>query len=567
MHRVSSVSHPAAARGGQRIGALAALVVCALAAPPAGAQGRVDNPFVGATWYVNPDYARAVASSVARESDPALQAQMRKVATHSTAVWLDRIAAIQGTGSRMGLAQHLDAALAQQKGGLPVVMQLVIYNLPGRDCAALASNGELGPTEIGRYKAEYIDPIAAIEGDPKYAALRIVNIIEIDSLPNLVTNTNGKAGATSQCDTMKANGNYVAGIQYALSKLHGVENAYNYIDAAHHGWIGWDDNLGAAAQLFAETTRGAAGGFDTVQGFITNTANYSALVEPFIAVNDQTRPAKWIDWNRYVDEKSFAIAFRNKLVSLGFHSNIGMLIDTSRNGWGGSARPAQASTSGDLNTRIDESRVDRRLHAGNWCNQDGAGLGERPQVVGADGIHAYVWVKPPGESDGASSAVANDQGKGFDRMCDPTYTGNAHNGNSMTGALSGAPVSGEWFHAQFVQLVRNAYPPVSADADPGSSSGDATAAGSGAPAGAGTDTGTGTGSAAGTGAGDGTETGTNTDAAGGNAGTSGGAPGAGSSGSSTSSDGCGCSATGPADTAALSFSLLAAMAIGLRRRA
>ena len=43
-----------------------------------------------------------------------------------------------------------------------MVFQMVIYDLPGRDCAALASNGELGPTELPRYKAEYIDPIAAI---------------------------------------------------------------------------------------------------------------------------------------------------------------------------------------------------------------------------------------------------------------------------------------------------------------------------------------------------------------------------------------------------------------------
>ncbi|MEK8226175.1 hypothetical protein NKG05_09040 [Oerskovia sp. M15] len=32
-----------------------------------------------------------------------------------------------------------------------------------------------------------------------------------------------------------------------------------------------------------------------------------------------------------------------------------------------------------------------------------------------------MWVKPPGESDGASTEIANDQGKRFDRMCDPTF--------------------------------------------------------------------------------------------------------------------------------------------------
>jgi cellulose 1,4-beta-cellobiosidase len=111
-----------------------------------------------------------------------------------------------------------------------------------------------------------------------------------------------------------------------------------------------------------------------------------------------------------------------------------------------------------VNTFVDQSRVDRRIHAGNWCNQSGAGLGERPRSAPASGIDAYVWIKPPGESDGSSSAIPNNEGKGFDRMCDPTYTGNARNGNSMSGSLPNAPLSGHWFSAQFQQLMANAFP-------------------------------------------------------------------------------------------------------------
>ena len=70
-------------------------------------------------------------------------------------------------------------------------------------------------------------------------------------------------------------------------------------------------------------------------------------------------------------------------------------------------------------------------------------------------------MKPPGESDGSSSEIPNDEGKGFDRMCDPTYTGNARNGNNLSGALSNAPISGQWFSAQFRELMQNAYPPLS----------------------------------------------------------------------------------------------------------
>jgi cellulose 1,4-beta-cellobiosidase len=418
---------------------------------------HVDNPYVGAKVYVNPDWS----AKAAAESGGS------RVSNQPTGVWLDSIASITapaGSGYATSLRGHLDNALAQGA----TLAQFVIYDLPGRDCAALASNGELGPTEIGRYKTEYIDPIAAIEADTKYSSIRIVNIIEIDSLPNIVTNAGGEAGATAACATMKANGNYTTGIQYALGKLHAAgTNNYEYIDAAHHGWLGWDSNSGPAAQLFASTVSGATGGFSTVDGFITDTANYSALSEPFVTIGatvngTSVRQSKWVDWNQYTDELTFAQAFRSQLVSQGFNANIGMLIDTSRNGWGGSARPTAASTSTDLNTWVNASRIDRRIHAGNWCNQSGAGLGERPRATPATGIDAYVWIKPPGESDGSSSLIptgpSNPGGKGFDGMCDPTYTGNGRNGNSMSGALPNAPVSGAWFSAQFQQLMQNAYP-------------------------------------------------------------------------------------------------------------
>ncbi|MEV1068165.1 glycoside hydrolase family 6 protein [Streptomyces sp. NPDC050263] len=415
---------------------------------------KVDNPYAGAKVYVNPEWSAKAAAETGGS----------RISNQPTGVWLDRIAAINGVNGGMGLRAHLDAALAQKGSGEEVV-QLVVYDLPGRDCAALASNGELGPTEIDKYKTQFVDPIATILADSKYAGLRIVTTIEIDSLPNLVTNTGSRPTATAACDTMKANGNYVKGVGYALDKLGAIPNVYNYIDAGHHGWLGWDDNFAPSAQLFYQAATAEGATVDDVHGFITNTANYSALKENNFTINDSVagksvRESKWVDWNRYVDELSYAQAFRNQLVSSGFRSNIGMLIDTSRNGWGGTARPAGPGATTSVDTYVDGGRYDRRIHIGNWCNQSGAGLGERPQAAPATGIDAYVWMKPPGESDGSSSAIANDEGKGFDRMCDPTYTGNPRNGNNMSGSLANAPLSGHWFSAQFQQLMQNAYPPL-----------------------------------------------------------------------------------------------------------
>ncbi|MEU2895941.1 glycoside hydrolase family 6 protein [Streptomyces sp. NPDC006967] len=422
---------------------------------PPGEGERVDNPYDGAQVYVNPEWS----------ANAAAEPGGNRIADEPTGVWLDRIAAINGAGGKMGLREHLDEALTQ-KGSGELVFQVVIYNLPGRDCAALASNGELGPTEIDRYKTEYIDPIAEILSDPKYAALRIVTTVEIDSLPNLVTNVSPRVTATPECDVMKANGNYVKGVGYALNKLGDAPNVYNYVDVGHHGWLGWDDNFGPSAQLFKQAASAEGATVADVHGFIANTANYSALKEEHFSINDNVagksvRESAWIDWNRYTDELSYAQALRNQLVSLGFDSNIGMLIDTSRNGWGGPDRPTGPGATTSVDAYVDGGRYDRRINTGNWCNQAGAGLGERPQASPEPGIDAYVWVKPPGESDGSSEAIDNDEGKGFDRMCDPTYTGNPRNNNHMSGALGDAPVSGHWFSAQFQELMKNAYPPLS----------------------------------------------------------------------------------------------------------
>jgi cellulose 1,4-beta-cellobiosidase len=418
---------------------------------------RVDNPYEGAGVYVNPDWrenARAEPGGAAIANEP-------------TAVWLDRRAAITGgsAGNSTGLREHLDNALIQAQDHEDFVFQVVVYNLPGRDCAALASNGELGADDIETYRSEFIDPIAEILSDPAYSDLRIVTIIEIDSLPNLITNVSPRETFTENCDEMLANGNYQEGISYALSELGAIPNVYNYVDAGHYGWIGWDNNLVASAELFHETATMNGATVDDVHGFIVNTANYGPTTEPYYSINDSVngtsvRDTDWVDWNRYVDNQSFAQGFRTELVSQGFNSGIGMLIDTSRNGWGGPDRPSGPGPMTDANAYVEGSRIDGRFQAGNWCNQAGAGLGERPTASPAPGIDAYAWIKPPGESDGASELIPNDEGKGFDEMCDPAYEGNPRNNNNMSGALGDAPLSGHWFSAQFQELLANAYPPL-----------------------------------------------------------------------------------------------------------
>ena len=374
---------------------------------------------------------------------------------------MDRIGAIAGPedGDGMGLREHMDEALAQGAD----LFQFVVYDLPNRDCAALASNGELRISDGGfeTYKNVYIANIMAIISDPKYIDLRIVAVIEVDSLPNLITNL-----SIADCAEANGPGGYRDGIRYALQQLGTLDNVYSYVDIAHSGWLGWPSNFRPAVNMIAETVGNLGSGLNPIAGFVSNSANYTPVEEPYLPdanlqVGGQPiKSADFYEFNEYFEELKFVTDWRNAMVSKGLPSNIGMLIDTGRNGWGGSARPSGTSSSSNVNTYVNESRIDRRLHRGNWCNQPG-GVGYSPQANPHPGVDAYVWVKPQGESDGISDPNfpidPNDPNKKHDPMCDPNAN-NRYDSAYKTGAIDNAPHAGRWFPEAFKILVDNAYP-------------------------------------------------------------------------------------------------------------
>jgi len=420
---------------------------------PTATQGsHLSNPFSGAKMYVNHDWNGSSTYSV------------------NTFVWLDSIAAVNGTnGYAHSLSGHLDQAISQGAN----LVSIVVYDLPNRDCSALASNGELLIASGGSaiYKAQYIDVIYNTINQSKYAGLRIVAVIEPDSLPNLVTNL-----SFAKCSEANGSDGYVSDTQYALNKLSALSNFYSYIDIGHAGWLGWDSNFTPAITLISNAIKGTTKGASSIDGFISNTANTSVEVETYLDANttvggNPVRSSSFFQWNTYIDENHYDAAWQTAMANAGVgsgHNN--MLLDTSRNGWGGcgggpyalqTCRPTATSTSTDLETYVNASRIDRRPGKGDWCNQNGAGIGKLPGA-GSSPFQEYVWVKPPGESDGSSSLIPtgtdNPNGKGFDQMCDPNYMGNSLNNNQNTNALPNAPVSGNWFAAQFTQLSANKYP-------------------------------------------------------------------------------------------------------------
>lgn len=430
---------------------------------PATSLASVDNPFVGAQGYIDPDYVRSINRSIAL-SDPATAEKMKVAAATPTAVWLDSIAAIDGSnGRRSTLEQHLVNAVAQVQNNKPVLIPVVVYNLPDRDCSAKASNGTLnGLAGLQTYREEFIDRIANLFADKRFSALRIVTILEPDSLPNLVTNK-----SVANCQSAFENGIYTRGIAYALQRFSEIANVFSYLDMGHSGWLGWDENRRKAVDLYVDVIK-SSGSINNVHGVATNTSGYSPVEEllipnPDLLINDMPlKSANFYQYNSFFDERDYANALKAEFTAAGMPDQFGVLIDTSRNGWGGEQRPKKAIRKSDVNQYVQAARIDRRPARQNWCNQNGAGIGERPTPNPYnDGVvHAFVWIKPPGESDGTSDSTQTEpdaEGKRFDSDCDPHSK--THSGNP-TGAISGAPAAGRWFHDHFEMLVRNAYPPL-----------------------------------------------------------------------------------------------------------
>ncbi len=421
-----------------------------------GGGGHVADPFTGASTYKNPDFVNEVRAQAAADGNNPAEAA---VANYQTAIWMDRIAAITGDSTHMGLQAQLDNAETQVQGTTPLVFEVVIYDLPGRDCAALASNGEIPATSAGltQYETQYIDPITSILAMPKYSNLRIVAIIEPDSLPNVVTNQ-----SQSACST--ATPLYEQGITYAQNKQ-AITNVYNFIGIAHSAWLGWPSNMSATPGVYNTVVKATTAGYASIDGFISDTANYTPTQEPLLtnptlSIGGQpVDSATFYQFNPTFDELNYDTQMYNTLVSAGFPASKKFLIDTSRNGWG-PTHPTTITQTSDVNSYVAANKIDKRPFRGDWCNQNNSGIGTRPadQPFGASSpIEAFVWIKPPGESDGDYPTATHTHG---DPHCDPNGTNTDGNGGTYsTGSIPGFDVpAGQWFPAEFQMLVKNAFP-------------------------------------------------------------------------------------------------------------
>lgn len=352
------------------------------------------NPFSGVQMWTNSYYA----SEVSAYAVPTLGAGAAAVAKVPSFMWLD-------TRDKVDLmAETLADIRAANKAGAdpPNAGIFVVYDLPDRDCAAAASNGEYSIADGGvdKYKA-YIDAIVDLA--KTYSDVRLLLVIEPDSLANLVTNLN-----VAKCSN--AQSAYMECVQYAIENLN-LPNVAMYLDAGHAGWLGWPANLQPAAKLFAQLYKDA-GSPQALRGLATNVANYNAW-------SISTCPS-YTQGNSNCDESRYVNAMAPLLSAAGWDAHF--ITDTGRSG----KQPTGQQQWGD------------------WCNVIGTGFGTRPTAnTGSDLLDAFVWVKPGGECDGTSDTSA----ARYDYHC------------GLADALQPAPEAGSWFEAYFEQLYKNANPP------------------------------------------------------------------------------------------------------------
>ncbi|KAG2019107.1 hypothetical protein GB937_005398 [Aspergillus fischeri] len=357
------------------------------------------NPFSGYQLYANPYYSSEVHTLAMPSLPSSLQPKASAVAEVPSFVWLcsDVAAKVPTMGTYLADIQAKNKAGASP----PIAGIFVVYDLPDRDCAALASNGEysIANNGVANYKA-YIDAIRAQL--VKYSDVHTILVIEPDSLANLVTNLNVAKCANAQSA-------YLECVDYALKQLN-LPNVAMYLDAGHAGWLGWPANLGPAATLFAKVYTDA-GSPAALRGLATNVANYNAW-------SLSTCPS-YTQGDPNCDEKKYINAMAPLLKNAGFDAHF--IMDTSRNG----VQPTKQSAWGD------------------WCNVIGTGFGVRPSTNTGDPLQdAFVWIKPGGESDGTS----NSSSARYDAHC------------GYSDALQPAPEAGTWFQAYFEQLLTNANP-------------------------------------------------------------------------------------------------------------
>ncbi|MFI6644955.1 glycoside hydrolase family 6 protein [Streptomyces sp. NPDC050504] len=335
--------------------ALAASLFLALAPP---APAPLGAPLSGAPSAPAPVGAPAPPERLhTPAANPAAYAQARDLAARGEVVLAQGVLSMARTpqaewltGQSPARAERdarrvvLDAA---RRRAVPV---LVLYNVPGRDCASYSGGGA---ATSAQYR-DWIDAVARGIGRE-----RALVVLEPDGLALL----------PDECGVPDPGGARTAAryaeLNHAVDRLEPLPGTRVYLDAGHAAWH--------EVRNIAPRLRKA--GIARARGFALNVSNY------------QTDAAN----SRYGELISSCLAHIGRGGTPGTcpldkapRGTVPFVTDSSRNGRGPWAPPAG-----------------RYKDPQDWCNPPGRGLGARPTLGTGEPLHdARLWIKTPGESDG-----------------------------------------------------------------------------------------------------------------------------------------------------------------------
>ena len=409
--------------------------------------------------------------SLARKGELADALELAALVATPRAVWFT-----SGTPHEVESSVRQTMERAAGEGRVPV---LVAYDIPFRDCAQYSSGGAV---DTAAYEA-WIAGFARGIGGRKATV-----ILEPDSLGIIPYNTTlgGSAewckptvvdatGATVPAPGASSDERY-AQLQGAIATLAAhAPGASVYLDGTHSGWLG----VGEAAFRIHKAGFDPTSGAPLAKGFFLNVSNYqptdqliqfgtwvsqclaaatggaSWAVGHFDYCPGQYDPAtNWATVNYTPAFEATVTAGLENMLN-GAAATLPFVIDTSRNGRGPLDTTAFAATPYNQPGNVISS-----LTSGAWCNPPGAGAGLRPTATtGVPLLDAYLWVKTPGESDGACAVDGGARAWDYGAYNPWNVSGDAQNTfDPLWGIVD--PDAGTWFPRQALQLAQLAVPPL-----------------------------------------------------------------------------------------------------------
>jgi endoglucanase len=398
----------------------------------------------GTRFFVPPPDSGAIqqALQLLKRGDLRDAALIARMEATPRAVWFD--------GGTPAQAQSQVQQTMRQAAFERAVPVLVVYDIPGRDCAQYSAGGALDEASYEAWVSAFANGIG--QG-------RAVVILEPDALGNMPSGCGLPASVYPFTDAER-----IAELSYAVSALEQDPNVSVYLDGTHSAW----QSVGTITQRLLEA------GVQQAQGFFLNVSNYqpnAELADYGTWISDciamVTDPSNAFYNNPSACASQYYPATQSDFSTWGlttawYAQNMGnavatthFVVDTSRNGNGPNNMQSFENAPYD-----QPASVVSTLASGNWCNPPGAGLGIRPTTnTGVPLLDADLWVKVPGESDGQCDAAGGVRAWNYTDYTQPSWPTDPAQ-QALFDPLWGQddPAAGAWFPAQALQLAQDANP-------------------------------------------------------------------------------------------------------------